>query len=99
MLTFAIGDVHGCLTPLMRLLEKCRRFANGRTARFIFLGDLIDRGPDSRGVVELIMAMQTANPGSIIALAGNHEDFLLRLDQTADVALWRANGGSATLAS
>lgn len=99
MLSFAVGDIHGCLAPLTRLLEKCRRYAAGRPARFIFLGDYIDRGPDSRGVVELIMAMQDADPDGVKALAGNHEDFLHRLDRPADVAVWLANGGSATLAS
>ena len=94
-----VADIHGCLAPLTRLLAKCRRYANGRPARFIFLGDYIDRGPDSRGVVELIMAMQAADPEGVIALAGNHEDFLHRLDRPADVAVWQTNGGSATLAS
>ena len=96
MLTFCVGDVHGCLGPLIRLLEKCRRDANGRPARFVFLGDYIDRGPDSRGVVELIMAMQDTDPDGVIALAGNHEDFLQRLNKPADFALWLANGGSTT---
>lgn len=99
MLTFCVGDIHGCLVPLMRLLEKCKRFAAGRPARFVFLGDYIDRGPDSAGVVELITAMQAADSDGVIALAGNHEDFLQRLDKPADVALWLANGGSATMAS
>ena len=99
MLTFTFGDIHGCLAPLTRLLAKCHRYAAGRPACFIFLGDYIDRGPDSRGVVELIMAMQDADPDGVIALAGNHEDFLHRLDRPADVAVWLANGGSATLAS
>lgn len=99
MLTFTFGDIHGCLWPLTRLLATCHRYANGRPARFIFLGDYIDRGPDSRGVVELIMAMQDADPDGVIALAGNHEDFLHRLDRPSDVALWLANGGTTTLAS
>ena len=99
MLTFAFGDIHGCLAPLTRLLAKCRRYANGRPARFVFLGDYIDRGSDSRGVVELIMTMQDAEPDSVIALAGNHEDFLQRVDRPADVDLWLANGGDDTLAS
>lgn len=99
MHSFVVGDIHGCLGSLTRLLEKCGRFAAGRPARFIFLGDYIDRGPDSAGVVELIMAMQAAEPDKVIALAGNHEDFLQRLDRPADIALWLDNGGDETLAS
>jgi serine/threonine protein phosphatase 1 len=99
MLTFCVGDVHGCIAKLTRLLANCRRFADGDPARFIFLGDYIDRGPDSRSVVELIMAMQATDPDRVIALAGNHEDFLHRFDNETDVALWLANGGAATLAS
>ena len=54
-LTFAIGDIHGCLDKLRRLLAACEAHAAGRPARFVFLGDYIDRGPDSRGVIELLM--------------------------------------------
>lgn len=99
MLTFCVGDIHGCLAQLTRLLEKCCRYAAGRPARFIFLGDYIDRGADSRGVVELIMEMQNADPDGVIALAGNHEDFLRQLDRPADLDLWLANGGDKMLAS
>jgi serine/threonine protein phosphatase 1 len=47
MLTFAIGDVHGCLKPLEALVQKCLDYAEGRAIKFVFLGDYVDRGPDS----------------------------------------------------
>ena len=61
-LTFAIGDIHGCLDKLRRLLAACEARAAGRPARFVFLGDYIDRGPDSRGVVELLLRRQQQAP-------------------------------------
>lgn len=96
MLTFAIGDVHGCLDQLTRLLDECRRFAKESPSTFIFLGDYIDRGPDSRGVINLVMDM----PDRVIALAGNHEDLLLASLTSGDaMGRWLANSGSATLRS
>ena len=50
-LTFAIGDVHGCFDMLQSLLGACEAHAAGRPGRYVFLGDYIDRGPDSRGVI------------------------------------------------
>lgn len=76
MITVAIGDVHGCLEHLKRLLVKCRGYANGRACKIIFLGDLIDRGPDSRDVVDLVMRMDREDPENVVCLAGNHEALL-----------------------
>ena len=56
-LTFAIGDVHGCLDMLQSLLGACEAHAAGRPARYVFLGDYIDRGSDSRGVIQLLMRL------------------------------------------
>ena len=47
-LTFAVGDIHGCLDKLERLIAACEAHADGRPARWVFLGDYVDRGPDSR---------------------------------------------------
>ncbi|HEY1669259.1 MAG TPA: polynucleotide kinase-phosphatase [Trebonia sp.] len=83
-----IGDVHGCLPELLALLEKLgyalTRDDSGRAVnaahpggrRAIFLGDLVDRGPDSPGVLRLAMGMVAA--GTALAVPGNHEDKLLR---------------------
>ena len=46
--TYAIGDIHGCLAKLLALAEFCRADAGEQRAKFVFLGDYIDRGPSSR---------------------------------------------------
>ena len=76
---YAVGDIHGRLDLLDALLEKIDADDKGRHAadtRLIFLGDLIDRGPDSRGVVERLMALGAQRP--IRFLLGNHEEVFLR---------------------
>src|SRR5262245_58581846 len=98
MLTFAVGDIHGCLDKLQRLIAACEAHAGGRPARYVFVGDYIDRGPQSRGVIEFLMARQAAQPGMIVCLRGNHEQ--MALDAHADeraVPLWLANNGLSTL--
>jgi serine/threonine protein phosphatase 1 len=99
--TFAVGDIHGCLDKLERLLAACDAHAGARSGaavRFVFLGDYIDRGPDSRGVVELLMRRQrAAAPGAVVCLRGNHEQ--LAVDAYADPAaapLWEKNSALAT---
>jgi serine/threonine protein phosphatase 1 len=96
-LTFAIGDIHGCLDKLRRLLAACEAHAAGRPARFVCLGDYIDRGPDSRGVVELLMRRQQVQPGTMVCLRGNHEQMAIAAheDERA-MALWLRNSGATT---
>ena len=97
---YAIGDVHGCLEQLQRLLELCEQDAASQKSTFIFLGDYIYRGPDSRGVIEFLMNLQKWSPDEIICLRGNHEDLLLAALQGEDAELsWLANGADATLHS
>jgi|GEM_PF-3529952 len=67
-----IGDVHGCLDSLKDLLA---RNPDGR--QVVFVGDLTDRGPDSVGVLRLVM--QLVREGSAIAVRGNHDDKLARM--------------------
>lgn len=69
-----IGDVHGCLEELEALLARVRLAASDRV---VFLGDLVDRGPESAAVVRLARTVCAANPGST-CLLGNHEMKLLR---------------------
>jgi serine/threonine protein phosphatase 1 len=96
-ITFAIGDVHGCLDKLERLLKACEAHAGGRPARFVFLGDYIDRGPDSRGVVELLMRRQAAQPGAVVCLRGNHEQMAIMAHADARaMPLWLENSGATT---
>lgn len=99
-LTYAVGDVHGSLDKLKALIEACRQHAGGRAHQFVFLGDYIDRGPDSAGVVRFMMRLQDELGGGLIALRGNHEAFVLGLlDGVVPLGLWLRNGGVETLAS
>ena len=50
--TYAIGDIHGSLDKLRNLIARCEHDSRGASMRLVFLGDYIDRGPDSRGVIE-----------------------------------------------
>jgi Calcineurin-like phosphoesterase len=110
VLTCAIGDVHGHMDKLAALLARCKTYLNGREARFVFIGDYIDRGPDSRAVVEFLMDLQTRRPpGVVVCLRGNHEAVVVgaargtidQLPGPVDVDLWLSDkgGGSHTLAS
>lgn len=98
--TYAIGDIHGCLAKLIALVERCRADAGRRHARFVFLGDYIDRGSDSEGVIECLMALQEDRPEDVVCLMGNHEDMLLAaLDAEEWEEDWLRNGGIHTLSS
>lgn len=70
--TFCVGDVHGCLTELLELLLVCRWNLDIDT--LVFVGDLVDRGPDPRGVVGTIMTLQRNHPGRVLICRGNHDD-------------------------
>lgn len=102
---YAIGDIHGCLDKIRRLLDILRY--DPAIDRLIFLGDYIDRGPDSRGVIDLMLHLQRENPANIF-LMGNHEDNFLTYVQACTTqegaSYWLkepffAGGGIATLQS
>lgn len=93
---YAIGDIHGCRKALVDLLERIP-FQPGD--ELVFLGDYIDRGPQSREVVEYLLANR--KPGWRF-LRGNHEQLLLDwLDgvKPGAAAAWLLNGGRQTLQS
>ncbi len=95
MRRFAIGDVHGCYKPLRTLIETIDPQPEDQ---IIFLGDYIDRGPDSRGVVDLVIELQQRC--EVITLLGNHEIMLLSVTQSgADPEIWLQSGGAATVNS
>lgn len=99
-LTYAIGDIHGSLAKLCRLITRCTEHAEGRPARFVFLGDYIDRGLQSAGVIDYLIALQGRLPGGVVALKGNHEAIALEVfDGTAPEDFWLSEGGEETLAS
>jgi serine/threonine protein phosphatase 1 len=100
---YAIGDVHGRLDLLDQLLVKVERDAERQPARkslLVFLGDLIDRGPDSRGVVERLRTYES-NRLQLHFLAGNHEEVLLRLlaGERGILDNWLKFGGAECLRS
>jgi serine/threonine protein phosphatase 1 len=93
---YVIGDIHGCLAPLKRMLDHLE--PDLHQDRLILVGDYIDRGPDSRGVVDYLLGLKARYPaGNIICLRGNHEimfgDFLA--GQNRELFLF--NGGLDTL--
>ena len=99
---YAVGDIHGRSDLLRRLHASMREdaaAAEGARTIAVYLGDYVDRGDDSRGVVELAAA--GPGPGfETVHLKGNHDDFLLRfLDDPGVAGIWFANGGDATLES
>ena len=107
---FAIGDIHGEADKLATLHHAIRdRIAfENRAAVIVHLGDYVDRGPDSRRVIEQVMALEKrfdADPVvRVVSLMGNHELMMLdALDgEGPDRAYgnaWRASGGKATIAS
>lgn len=98
-LTFAIGDIHGALHKLRQLLARCEDHAGGRPRRYVFLGDYIDRGPDSAGVLRVLRDMAARLP-DVVALMGNHEAMLLAvIDGAIDPENWLGQGGIMTLRS
>lgn len=100
---YAIGDVHGRLDLLDQLLLAIERDDERRPHRktaLVFLGDLIDRGPDSRGVVERLRNFRHDRLKPYF-LAGNHEEVLLRLlnGERGILSSWLQFGGAECLAS
>ncbi len=101
-LVYAVGDIHGRLDLLQRLLDLISLDAEANPAgkrTLVFLGDYVDRGPDSRGVVELLIS-DLPHGFDVHFLKGNHEAILLdflaepwRLDH------WLQNGGEETMRS
>lgn len=99
-LTYAIGDIHGCLTKLTELARRCNDDAAGRPMQFIFLGDYVDRGPDSRGAIQFLMELQRAHADHDIFLKGNHEDLMVAAaDSEFFEERWLNSGGLETLKS
>ena len=100
---YAVGDVHGRADLLEKIFASIDADLNSRPAEAtieVFLGDYIDRGPDSAGVVDTVMRLQSRLTERVIALRGNHEAVALEvIDGEADEELWLREGGTATLRS
>jgi serine/threonine protein phosphatase 1 len=95
MRTLAIGDVHGASSALDALLAAVRPTP---ADTLIFLGDYVDRGPDSRGVLDRLLALR--DQVNLVCLRGNHELMMLRArDSKDDRRCWLSVGGAQCLAS
>jgi serine/threonine protein phosphatase 1 len=100
MRTYVVGDIHGCESKLRGLFTAIMDHNAGRSCRFIFLGDYIDRGESSSGVISWLMTLQKRLPDQVLFLRGNHEEmFLGGLADNLSHEYWCENGGEATLAS
>lgn len=103
---YAVGDVHGRAdlldVLLARIAADARSLEAGTVPRLVMLGDYVDRGPDSRGVVDRLAGGAPLPAMDMVALKGNHEDMMLRVlyqDAPDLVSMWTANGGIETLRS
>ena len=102
-ITFAIGDIHGCFERLKSLLAACDAFRGRQSAQFIFIGDYIDRGSQSKDVLDFLIKGGGEQDRYFVCLRGNHEDMLLRAADKQrsdrDLLNWWGNGGEQTLES
>jgi serine/threonine protein phosphatase 1 len=90
--TYVVGDIHACLKPLQRLLEKIDPEPDEEV---VFIGDYIDRGPQAREVVDYLLGL----PFRCVFLLGNHEQMLLDFLAGQNEDLFLLNGGAATMRS
>ncbi len=91
----AIGDIHGCNAALRTILEAIEL---GDDDRVVTLGDYVDRGPDSRGVIDTLLELDAS--GRLTPILGNHEEMMLgALRGSYPRQAWLQHGGVATLDS
>lgn len=90
----AIGDVHGCRRSLQALLKELKP---GPDDHLVFIGDYVDRGPDSRGVIQDLLSLRDQHECTF--LRGNHEALLLSYVDHGEFETFLHNGGQQTLAS
>ena len=100
-LTYAVGDIHGRLDLLEQLVARCLTDAKDRGCTaplFVFLGDYVDRGSDSAGVLAFLRKFSAEN--RVVALVGNHDAMLVETVLGDDDGLdWAANGMASTAIS
>ncbi len=93
-MTYVVGDVHGMLEPLLELF---RKLPLKEEDEIVFLGDYIDRGPDSKGVIEFVENLSKIH--RVVTIRGNHEDMLMNCLEGGDCLTWEFNGAHATIRS
>jgi serine/threonine protein phosphatase 1 len=93
--TIAIGDIHGCSQALGALIKAIEPAADDTV---VFLGDYVDRGPDSKGAIELVLNLESRC--QVVPLVGNHELMLLdAVLHSVVLGPWLECGGAATVKS
>jgi len=93
--TIAIGDIHGCSKALRAIVDAIRPASDDT---LVFLGDFVDRGPDSRGVLDFVLELEKIC--TVVPLVGNHELMLLEsAGNPLALESWLAVGGAATVRS
>lgn len=109
---FAVGDIHGHLKKLDTVLAKLDEFGLDSGETLVFLGDYVDRGPDTAGVINRLIELRDGRPNTVF-LRGNHEQLMLDARQRFDPDFngsnpagncesgiyWFGEGGTETLKS
>lgn len=90
----AIGDIHGCIRSLKAMWKKLEPYQD---FTHVFVGDYIDRGPDSKAVIDFLL--QVKDDRNTVFLRGNHEQMLLDAWESGLTKNWMLNGGGSTLDS
>lgn len=97
MRKFVIGDIHGCSRTFRSLVEQNMKLTT--EDELYLLGDYVDRGPDSKGVIDYIFELRSSG-FSVYCIKGNHEELMLQSEKSAnDRQRWLINGGRETLKS
>lgn len=100
-LDYVIADTHGRFDLLCKAVSECERHAGRLGGHLLVLGDFVDRGPQSRSIIELLMAGPSLPNWRWTVLQGNHEQIMLKglRDPARYLGWWVGNGGGATLRS
>ena len=93
---FAVGDIHGCFDKLISLMDTI--YIDPKQDTLLFMGDYIDRGPDSKEVVDYMIDLGRRE-SRVVFLKGNHEFMLDNYLNRSDILTFMYNGGQATLDS
>jgi serine/threonine protein phosphatase 1 len=98
-LTYVIADIHGRYDLLSEALAEITLRSRGEAAEIVMLGDYVDKGPDSKGVIDLLLAGVDAG-WNLVTLKGNHDALMVEaLHDPSKMAAWMGKGGDAALAS
>lgn len=101
---YAIGDIHGELSRLQQLHRDIRNYHDAQHPHqpryMIHLGDYVDRGPDSAGVIDYLTALEASDGDNMICLKGNHEVMMVdAMRHGRKMDWWCGHGGTQTLES